>query len=83
MPTAPLVTLADDEVTLTLTPTDLSGTISGALTTTVPGVAFGGTFTVDLDSDDGSVTAVGGADATVTIAGHTFSGSRPDADHHR
>ena len=72
---APLVTLADDEVTLTLTPTDLSGTISGALTTTVPGVVFGGTFTVHLDSDDGSVTAVGGADATVTIAGHTFSGA--------
>ena len=69
---APL-TLHDDAVRLTLTATDLSGQLSGPVTSTVPGLRVEGAFTVDLDSDDGGVRAVG-RDVTITVGGQTFAG---------
>ena len=41
-----LLTLEDDAATLTLTESNLSGTLEGSLTTTVPDVSFAGTFHV-------------------------------------
>ena len=73
-PGAPLYVLTDaDGATLLLTRTNLSGQLNGSVTTAIPGVTFDGTFTVDLDSDDGAITATG-TGITVTVAGHTFTG---------
>ena len=66
-----LLTLEDDAATLTLTESNLSGTLDGSLTTTVPDVSFAGTFHVTLNSDDRSIAAVGNG-VTVTVAGSTF-----------
>ena len=71
---SPLYVLTDaDGASLLLTRTNLSGQLSGSVTTAIPGVTFDGTFTVDLDSDDGAITATG-TGITVTMAGHTFTG---------
>ncbi len=66
-----LLTLEDDAAVLTLTESNLSGTLDGSLTTTVRDVSFAGTFHVALNSDDRSIAAVGNG-VTVTVAGSTF-----------
>ena len=65
--------LTGDSGSLLLTPTRLTGRITGVVTTSAPGVHFDGAFTADVDSDAGSVTTTGQG-VTLTVGDLTFTG---------
>ena len=71
---SPIFVLTDSSATLTLTPTKLSGTLAGTVSSSLAGVALSGTFTVSLDTDTGVLRATGSG-VTLTIAGQQITGS--------
>ena len=71
---SPIFVLADSSAMLTLTPTRLTGSLAGTVSSSVAGVALSGSFTVSIDTDTGVLRATGSG-VTLTIAGQQLTGS--------
>ncbi len=73
--TTPEVTIANGQGDLLLTSTGLFGTISGTVTTNIPGVALSGTLQVEINTTTSAVQqsfTVGGQTQTVTLPAGPF-----------